>query len=160
MKTLFLSLALLAQALTTGLEITVTAEEAPVEGLHLILTTYTYEESEAIIRETLTCETDLDGACTLLLEKPNQEGMQYGTLQIGEYGTRDLTWPGGMMTLVIPLGQVSFGREAAPYDFQAEDGGVTVHRRGFPLYAVLMAILLAVIFWLVYRYSKKSESNQ
>jgi len=160
MKTLLLSLTLVAQALTTGLEIRVIAEQAPVEGLHLTLTTYTYEEGEAIIREIVECDTNAQGACALILSKPNQEGMQYSTLQFGDYGTQDITWPGGMLELTIPLENLGFGREAAPYEFQIEDGGVVVRRRGFPLYAVLMAILLVVIFWLVYHYSKKTESNQ
>ena len=159
MKTFLLSLVLVAQALTTGLEITVLdAAQEPVEGLQLTLTTYIYnQEGEAMIRESVSCKTDPEGSCSLILSDPNKDGMQYATLQVGEYGTRDLTWPGGMMKLVIPLDQLGFGREAAPYDFQAEDGGVLVRTKDFPLYAVLMALLLITIFWLIYRYAKKQE---
>lgn len=161
MKTFLLSLVLVAQALTTGLDITVVdTDRAPVEGLHLTLTTYTYDKGEAVIRETITCETDSQGACTLLLVRPEQGGMQRGSLRIGEHGTRDLIWPGGMLSLVIPLEQVGFGREAAPYDFQREDGGVPVRKRAFPVYALLMGAFLLLLFSQIYRYAKTQEKNQ
>ena len=160
MKTLLLSLFLVVQILSTGLEITVVgAAQKPIEGLHFILNTYIYEKGVAILRETVECDTDAEGACTLLLEKPNQEGMQRATLQIGDHGSRDLLWPGGVMKLVIPLEQIGFGREAAPYEFQAEDGGVTVRKRGFPLYVVLMVLLLVLIFWLISLYAKSQEGR-
>jgi hypothetical protein len=60
---------------------------------------------------------------------------------------------------VIPLEQIGFGREAAPYEFQAEDGGVTVRKRGFPLYVVLMVLLLVLIFWLISLYAKSQEGR-
>jgi hypothetical protein len=161
MKTLLLSLILFAQTLTTGLDIRVVdAVQEPVEGLHLTLTTYTYKDGQAYLRETQECDTDAQGNCTLLLEKPNQEGMQRATLQIGDHGSRDLIWPGGMMTLSIPLEQVNFGREAVPYEFQAEDGGVAVVEKKFPIFALLMLLFLGIIFWQVYRYAQSQEASK
>lgn len=163
MKTLLLSLALVlfAQVSITGLEIRVVdAAQEPVRGLRLTLTTYTYNKGDAILRETVECDTDTDGACSLLLENPNQNGMQYGTLQIGKYGSRDLIWAGGMMTLNIPLDQVGSGREAAPYEFQVEDGGVTLVEKRFPIFALLVLIFLGIMFWQVYKYARLQEGNE
>ena len=161
MKTLLLSLVLFAQVSITGLEIRVVdAAQEPVPSVHLTLNTYTYNNGDAILRETVECDTDTDGACSLLLENPNQKGMQYGTLKIGEYGYRDLIWAGGMIKLNIPLDQVGSGREAAPYDFQPNDGGVTVIERKFPFFALLTLFFLGIMFWLVYKYARSQDGNE
>ena len=139
MPIFFVSLLMLLQTATTGVEVQVynAAANEPVSGIHVVLETFEYQDGEAFQIESQTCTTDKSGNCTLLLEKPNTNGMQRGTLQIGDYGIRDLVWPGGIQKISIPVDQLDFGREAAPYEYLPEDGGVVVHRGRFPLYAFL-----------------------
>ena len=85
--------------------------------------------------------------------------MQRGTLQIGEYGTRDLIWPGGILTLQVPIDRVSFGREAAPYEYLPEDGGLMVHEDSFPLYALVMAVILAALLWWLFRRAQQNQQG-
>ena len=160
MKTFLLTMMLFAQT-ATGVQIRVlNSAQETIPQLHLRLMTYTYAENgQVYLRESQDCYTDSDGACTLLLEKPNRDGMQRGTLEIESYGKRDLIWPGGMLELVIPLEQIGFGREAAPYEFQAEDGGVAVIERPFPLFALLMILLLGFLLWSVFQASRSQKEN-
>ena len=161
MKTYLFALLLVLQANTTGVSVRVLdAEQEPRSGVRLTLKTYAYQHGEAFLIETQTCKTDTAGTCSLLLENPNTTGMQRGTLQIGDFGTRDLIWPGGMLTLNIPLAQLGFGRESAPYEFQAEDGGLVVHEKRFPTYALLMLLILGVLFWQVYQYAKTQQKDK
>ena len=158
--TYFFALLLALQANLTGIQITILpSEEVSPENIQVTLKTYEYRDGEAFLLETQVCKTDSEGTCTLLLEKPDTTGMQRGTLQVGNYGTRDVTWPGGMLTLQIPLDRVGFGREAAPYDFQTEDGGVPVRKSAFPLYALLMGVFLVFLYSQIYRYAKTQEKN-
>lgn len=161
MKTYLFALLLVLQANTTGVSVHMLgAEQEPLSGVRLTLKTYAYQNGEAYLIETQTCKTDVAGTCSLMLEKPNTAGMQRGTLQIGDFGTRDLIWTGGMLTLTIPIAQIGFGRESEPYEFQAEDGGLVVHENRFPTYAALMLLTLGVLFWQVYRYAKIQQKEK
>lgn len=162
MSIFFVSFLALLQTATTGVEVQVynAAANEPVSGIQVVLETFAYQDGEALRIEKQTCTTDEKGNCTLLLEKPNRNGMQRGILQIGDYGIRDLVWPGGMQKISIPVDQLDFGREAAPDEYLPEDGGVVVHRGGFPLYAFLMILLLIVISVVIYRHSQIQEISQ
>lgn len=156
----FFALLLVLQANLTGIQISILPSKdiSPV-GIQITLKTYEYSEGEAFLIERVNCKTDSAGICTLLLEKPNTTGMQRGMLQIGDYGTRDVLWPGGMLTLQIPLDQVNFGREAAPYEYLPEDGGLIVHQGRFPLYALAMIVILAVLVWWLYRHAQQNHEG-
>ena len=157
-----ISLFVFLQTATTGVEVQVynAAVNEPVAGVHVVLETFTYQDGEAFQIEKQTCTTDKSGSCTLLLLQPNTNGLQRGTLQIGEHGSRDVVWPGGMLSLSLPLDQLGFGREAAPYEHLPEDGGVLVHRGRFPLYALLMVLFWGVLLVVAYRYAKRQEISQ
>jgi hypothetical protein len=155
----FLTIFLAFQANLTGIQIRLLpSEDMSPAGIQITLKTYEYREGEAFLIEDVNCKTDSAGACTLLLEKPNTPGMQRGTLQIGDYGTRDVIWPGGMLDLQIPLDQVNFGREAAPYEYLSEDGGVVVHAGRFPLYGLVMILILAALVAWLYQRAKERET--
>lgn len=156
----FFALLLALQANLSGIQITILApEDISAAGISITLKTYEYRDSEAFLIEHVSCKTDSAGTCSLLLAKPNTAGMQRGILQIGDYGTRDVIWSGGMLALQIPLDQVNFGREAVPYDYLPEDGGVVVHESRFPLYALVMILTLIALVWWLYRHAQQNHTG-
>jgi hypothetical protein len=161
MKTLFLTLILFAQQ-ATGTLLSLHVLDADQEALIDIttsLTLYTQQGQKAVVWFEESCQTDLDGACVFEIESPPPDGgILRGTLKIGDFGVRDVTWPGGPLKLTIPTEQIGVGREAAPYEFQAEDGGVAVVQgKNLPLYALLILLLLAGLLYFVYQKSRKEH---
>jgi hypothetical protein len=162
LKTLIFSLILLAQQ-TTGASLALRvldANQEPISGMEITLALYTYEGQEATIWFEDHCQTDSDGRCLFQIENaPPDGGFLRGTLQIGDFGLRDVTWPGGELKLTVPTDQIGFGREAVPYEFQKKDGGVeTVQSDRLPLYTLLVAVLLAGLVFVVYREAQKEHA--
>lgn len=156
----FFALLLVLQANLTGVQISILpSEDISPAGIQITLKTYEYREGEAFLIERVNCTTNSAGTCTLLLKKPNIAEMQRGTLQIGDYGARDVIWPGGMLDLQIPLDQVNFGREAAPYEYLPEDGGLAVHENRFPLYALVMILILIALLGWLYRHAQQNHAG-
>jgi hypothetical protein len=161
MKTLFLTLILFIQQATgTALSLRVLdADQKAISGVEIKLVLYTQQGQEVTPWFEESCETDLDGACLFEIESPPPDGgILRGTLKVGDFGVRDLTWPGGLLELTIPTDQIGSGREAVPYEFQAEDGGVdVVQGKGLPLYALLILLLLTGLLWYFYQQSRKEH---
>lgn len=161
MKTLLLTLILFAQQATgTMLSLCVLdADQEPLSDITISLTLYTYEGQEANVWFEERCKTDLDGACVFEIENaPPDGGILRGTLLVENYGLRDVIWPGGLLELTIPTDQIGSGREAAPYEFQEEDGGVeVVQGKGLPLYGLLVLVLLIGLNLFFYQQSQKEH---
>ncbi len=159
MKTFLLTLMLFTQQATdTMLSLRLLdSDQEAISGVTTTLTLYTYQDQKAKVWFEESCQTDLDGACLFEIESaPPDGGILRGTLKVGDFGVRDVIWPGGLLKLTIPTDQIGIGREAAPYEFQAEDGGVAVVQgKGLPLYALLILLLLTGLLWFVYQRSQK-----
>lgn len=162
MKTLLFSLILFAQHATgTMLSLRVLdADQEPISGVEISLALYIYEGQEAILWFEENCQTDADGHCLFQIEStPPDGGFLRGTLQVGDFGLRDVIWPGGELKLTVPTDQIGFGQEAVPYEFQPEDGGVEiVQRDGLPLYALLLFFLLCGLVGFFYQQSRKEQA--
>ena len=161
MKIFLFTLLLFAQQATgTMLSLHVLdADQKAISGVEIKLVLYTQQGQEVTPWFEESCQTDLDGACLFEIENPPPDGgILRGTLKIGDFGVRDVIWPGGLLELTIPTDQIGVGREAAPYEFQEEDGGVAiVQRSGLPLYALLVLLLLAGLLWYFYQQSRKEH---
>ena len=162
MKALFLTLILFAQQ-TTGTILSLRvldANQEPISSMEIKLELYTYDGQEAKVWLEDSCLTDLDGRCEFPIESaPPDGGFLRGALSIGDVGVRDVIWPGGELKLTIPIDQIRFGREAAPYEFQKEDGGVQVTQSGgLPLYALLVLLLLGGLIFFVFQQARKEHA--
>jgi hypothetical protein len=162
MKALLFSLVLLAQQATgTMLSLHVLdANQEPISGMEIKLELYTYAGQEANIWFEENCQTDINGACKFEIESaPSDGGFLRGTLQVGDFGLRDVIWPGGELKLTIPTDQIGIGQEAAPYEFQQKDGGVEIIKNdGLPLYRLLLFLLLCGLVWFFYQKSLKEHA--
>jgi hypothetical protein len=136
------------------------ADQEPISGMRIKLELYTYEGQEAHIWFEENCQTDVNGHCLFQIESAAPDGdFLRGTLQVGNFGLRDVIWPGGELKLTIPTDQIGFGQEAAPYEFQEKDGGVeTIQSNRLPLYSLLVALLLGGLVFAMYRQAQKEHA--
>ena len=161
MKTLLLTLVLLAQQTGTFLHLRVIdVSGKPMGDVSVTLELYTYVDQDANIWFEEVCQTDLDGRCEFQIESaPPDGGFLHGSLQVGDFGIRDVTWPGGEFNITIPVEQIGFGQEAEPYAFQQEDGGVEIfQRRGLPVYALIILLILVSLSVFMYRKARKEHA--
>lgn len=61
-----------------------------------------------------TCRTDLDGKCRF--EVAAQVPIVRGTLTVGSYAQRDVTWSGTSMVLTLRMDALAPDTESRPYD--------------------------------------------
>jgi len=130
-----------------------------VEGIPIRLELYRYvthpDYVEVQIWYSQTCLTDAEGRCTF--EIGETEGGLRGRLTIGEYGQRDVIWPGGDLSLMLNTAEVSES-ESKPYDFQEPAERLVVRRAGRGWLTVLLVILiLAVSFLMLFLYRSEEE---
>ncbi len=160
MKTLLLTLVLLAQQSGTFLHLSVIdATGQPMSDVPVTLELYTYVDQNANVWFEEDCMTDLDGRCEFQIENaPPDGGLIRGTLQIGDFGFRDVIWPGGELNLTVPTNMIGFGQEAEPYEFQKKDGGVEVFRKGPPVYTLIILLILSGLSVFMYRQATKEHA--
>ena len=80
--------------------------------------------------EVTSCMTNADGMCRLT-NIPADEAIPYyrGNLIIGSYGTREVTWPGGLLQLAINVRDLGFDH---PPHSRIEDSPPTIIYRAAP----------------------------
>lgn len=120
----------------------------PNVRVELILYEFRSGKAEARIAFSEHCTTDQNGECGISIGETS--GMLRGRLDLGEYGGRDVIWPGGVLDVPVMVDLENMrvkGTEAGPYDFQERDGGVLIRRTPWAAIVIVSALVGCAVFW-------------
>jgi hypothetical protein len=163
LKSIIIFSMLIQQVIASSLHVTVVDQSgSPMPGVPVTLDLYFYSyvaPDQMEVRGAFSdgCTTDDHGRCVIVIGETDT--ILRGYLDLGEYGGRDVFWPGGELSLTIRIEdeKIKIGREAAPYELQEKDDSLIVRRIPWVWIIAILFTSGMILTWL-YLQSRREHS--